>query len=44
MIKIRNPFYRKTNVMAWVTCIHCAKDYYVNIENIRATNYCGDCK
>ena len=46
-LKIRNPFYfaeeNETDLVK-VLCYHCGKIVNLFYENIRANNYCSECK
>ena len=44
MLRIRNPFYYTQNKWADVNCYHCGKYITILVPNLRAYNYCGECK
>ena len=43
-LSIKIGFTRKKKEMTDVVCHHCGQPFRVHIKNIRATNYCNNCK
>ena len=43
-LRIRNPFYFAYSKWASINCYHCGKVSVVLVSNLRANNYCQECK
>jgi hypothetical protein len=46
MIKLRWPIVieKKRKTIQTVDCFHCGRQFFVVVENLRAANFCSQCR